>query len=86
MDLPDIKKLSKLARACRQAGIASFKCTDFEFTLTDDLPEPKTPRKTSLDAQNASPSDSIDTDGLTDEQKLFWSVQDLPELSNEGLS
>lgn len=72
MNFPDTKALKKLADMCRKAGIKHYKCADFEFELSDSVPELKTSkRKPSL-------TDSIDnpfqSDSLTEQQMLFYSV------------
>lgn len=69
------KELVKLANACRKAGIKHYKNGDFEFTLSDDLPQRQT-YKTKNQTQS-SQIDEFTTDSLTDEQMLMWSVGDL---------
>lgn len=71
MALPTPKELKKLADTCRKAGIRTFKCGDIEFTLDDAPPAQKRPKKA---AESASESNTIESDGLTDEELLFWSV------------
>lgn len=80
----DLKQLKKLVLACRKAGIKQFKCADYEFTLTDL--EPSTIRKSqivqkksnTLMDQALSQEDDFDTDSLTEDQLLMWSVSELP--------
>jgi len=70
----DTKSLKKLADVCRKAGIKSFKNGQFEFTLTDSIPESnyKKAKKAAV-----SISDSpIDDDSLTQDQILFYSALD----------
>ena len=86
MEMPDIKALKKLADACRKAGIVSFKCPNFEFTLTDNYPQPKSrkskaekPEQSAYDAQAALfESDSPETNEL-----LFWSVNNPAETDSK---
>lgn len=71
----DTKQLKKIAKACRDAGIKHYKCEEFEFTLTDELPLSSYKQK----IQAQLPDDgkhSIETDGwnsLTPEEQLMWS-------------
>ena len=69
MNFPNPKELQKLAMACRKAGIKSFKCADFEFNLTDELPV--SPKKR---AAMPLTSDTITTTELSEEALLFWSA------------
>jgi hypothetical protein len=68
------KELKKLAKACREAGIKTFKQGDIEFTLSDDLSPPESPYMRKKAAQETKMSDpDIETDGPTEEELLFWS-------------
>ncbi len=73
------KELQKLAKACRKAGIKSFKCADFEFTLADtgfvESYAPKTKGKQS------SQGDVLAPDSLTEDQLLYWSVGQTEETT-----
>lgn len=78
----DPKELKKLADACRKAGIKHYKSGDIEFTLADEAPvsnykkrKPKSPL-TSLEVAPDAPVKSDGWDTLTEDQKLFYSVQD----------
>lgn len=67
------KDLKKLAAACRAAGIRSFKNSEVEFTLTDELPLSNYKQK--IQTQDDG-KHSIETDGwnsLTPEEQLMWS-------------
>lgn len=67
------KELVKLAAACRKAGIKHYKTADFEFTLTDEIP--LSPYKAKKQAVvSASSEDDFESDALTDDQLLNWSV------------
>jgi hypothetical protein len=79
----DPKELKKLAKACREAGIKSYKADGIEFVLSDEAPAPSAYKqrkaKTSSEASNSPATEEIDTDGwdtLSDEQKLFYSSRD----------
>jgi hypothetical protein len=78
MSPPSAKDLKKLADACRKAGIKHFKQGDLEFTLSDDAPvsnykkSKATKQPTSADAIDAN----FQSDDLTEEQLLMWSVAD----------
>lgn len=73
------KELKKLAKACREAGIKAFKGPNFEFTL-DDLPP--------VTLRNSSKKEDLpvefQSDNLTDEQILFYSVTDLKGTEHES--
>lgn len=82
-ELPDAKKLAKLAKSCRTAGISHFKCASFEFTLTPQDP---------LKVVNAAPkqtndsSDPTSEDILDAESLLFWSAGGIPVPDANGAS
>lgn len=76
MDKTTLKNLIELAKTCRKAGIKHYKDAQVEFTLTEVEPE-QAKRKRRKPAPLDS-TDKIETDGLTDEQLLLWSVQDIP--------
>lgn len=71
MNLPNPKDIKKLANMCRKAGIKHFKCDGMEFTLDD---EPVKPTKQSSKAPSAETNAEFETDTLTNEQLLMWSV------------
>jgi len=83
------KELKALAKACRDAGIKSYKADGVEFTLTEDAPQSpykKRKAKASPIDPNVAP-DLVDTDGwdtLSEEQKLFYSSHDPLFESPEG--
>ena len=82
----DFKALKKLAEVCRKAGIQHFKNADMEFTLTDSIPE-KLPRKAHKAAQSSESGSSAvisEDSGLSPEEMLFWSVQDVPKAEGTG--
>ncbi len=82
MNFPDAKKLKKLADACRKAGIKSFKSPEFEFTLTDELPERKPRGKAAPKPQYTQ--DDVKVEGaLSEEDMLFWSVTNTEKLFGE---
>lgn len=74
----DIKQITKIAKACRKAGITSFKCPEFEFTVSDNLPEPKRIHKSQIASKDAEVSEpeKVETETLSDEALLFWSSQE----------
>lgn len=81
MDLPDLKALTKLANACRKAGIKSFTGNGYSFELSPDSPEPRR-RKKSAPQRLAEDNGKIDLpDALTPEQLLNWSVTGAEEFS-----
>lgn len=86
------KELKKLAAACRAAGIRHYKADGVEFTLTDEAPTSNykkraSPSKINVEAPNSPITGTISSDGwstLTEEQKLFYSVQDPLFEENES--
>lgn len=75
MGFPDIEYIEKLMVLCRKKGVASCKVGEFEFTFSDTVPEPK--RRSSRKAPKAdveSQQGSIETDGLSSDELLFWST------------
>lgn len=71
------KELKKLAAACRAAGIKNYKTQDFEFTLTDEAPQPK--RKAKQEEPSLNNEVFKEMDSLTEEQLLFYSVANTDE-------
>lgn len=69
MPLPKPNELIKLAKACRKAGIVHFKSPECEFTL-----DPEVVSKVSKELKHSVQSTKIETDSLTEEEMLFWSV------------
>lgn len=79
------KELKRLAEACRKAGIKHYRdASGLEFTLTDDAPVSTYKKRSAMPkidskASNSPDIDKIVDDGwdtLSEEQKLFYSVQD----------
>lgn len=68
MDLPNPKDLKRLAKACREAGIRTFKGNGIEFTL-DDLPVKEPKRLAAPTTQ-----DRLETYSPSDEALLLWST------------
>lgn len=76
MDAPDAKKLIALAKACRRAGISEFEGFGFKFSLAPESPKEKAvkaKKATSNEIQDPLDS-SFNSEGLSEEDKLFWSV------------
>lgn len=74
----DIKKLKALAKACREAGIKSFKNEEFEITLSESFEaQPKSyyKRKKAEQAQFTDYSiNPVESDKLSEEAMMFWSA------------
>lgn len=75
METPNLKLLKKLADACRKAGIKDFEGYGFKFSLSGYVPSTRNAKKT----QAVDVPDTFDTDTLTEEQLLNWSVTEVPE-------
>ncbi len=87
MTKDELKQLLEIAKVCRKAGITSFKSESFEFTLTDEPPAPLKPRgksaaKKSVNSDSSSLTE-IETDSLSDEELLLWSVGVSPESASQ---
>lgn len=80
MDLPDLKQLDKVIALCRKRGVKSIKIDNVEITLSDTAPAAY---KRPLHAQKQAATTSIplpegiEQEQLTEEQLLFYSVQDV---------
>lgn len=75
MELPDLKALKKLAKACRDSGIHTFKGQGIEFTLTHEAPL-AIPRRKRSHAPTIAANEvhtEFSSDTLTPESLLFWS-------------
>jgi hypothetical protein len=72
MPSPTPKELRNIANACRKAGIKQYKCADFEFTLTDEVPA-SSPSKTKKSIRMDT-TPEFESDSLTEEQLLMWST------------
>lgn len=81
MTLPTSKGLKRLAATCRKAGIKHFKSGDFEFTLSDSLPEPK--RRGGV-VEYQAPDAAFQGEELTQDQLLNWSILPIPQQDAEG--
>lgn len=69
------KELVALAKACRKAGITHYRCGDIEFTLGAVNEAPQMANANAAhDVQGA-----VESDELTDDQLLNWSVMDIPQ-------
>lgn len=78
-DIITPKQLAELAKACRKAGITSFKGHGVEFTLSDLPPAKGRPATT----KSAPPVDlgenKVESDELSPEALLFWSTGESPQ-------
>ncbi len=72
MTLPTAKELKKLTQACRSAGITAFEGGGIKFTLSDLPPTTKKEASAKSAPVDLGPN-TVESDELTDEQKLFWS-------------
>lgn len=72
----DLKALKELAKACRLAGIKSYKSGDIEFTLADEAPTVRTRKKRKNEVEQktlAEPASEPEQDALSESELLFWS-------------
>lgn len=73
MQIPDLKQLDKLIALCRKRGVKTVKIDNMELTLSDEVPEPPKTRKSATTAPQTIP-DTFQSDAISDEEMLFWSV------------
>lgn len=72
MQLPDLKALDKIIALCRKRGVKSIKIDNVELTLAESAPVSTYKKKApSLTPQ---PDSAFETDTLSPEEMLFWSV------------
>lgn len=74
MNLPDLKQLKAIIALCRKSGVESIEIEGIKITLKD-MPASSKPLKAKESPKDNS-SDSIESDDLTNEQLLNWSVPD----------
>lgn len=74
MEFPSAKEIKKLADACRKAGIISFKGCGIEFTLSDEAPRSPAQRRAQATPVQFVEQTDVETDDLTPDQLLFYSV------------
>lgn len=70
----DPKQITKLAAACRKAGIKHFKTADFEFTLTDEAPVSAYKAAKTQAAPSIKPDAAFTSDELDQEALMYWST------------
>lgn len=84
MSLPSAKEIAALAKACRKAGVVSFKGGGIELTL-GEVPSPAAKAsKRNLETPIAS-SDQIDSDEPSYDDLLFYSVP-VPKVGGQNES
>ena len=66
------REFKKLVKTCRELGVKSYKGADFEFTLNDFIPTKRAGKKNELAEVQ---TEEIESDILTPEQLMWWSVQ-----------
>lgn len=83
MELPDIKQLRAIVKECRKLGVASIRLGDVEIQLGAPIAKLQATAKAPI-ASTAIQDDLIETDTLTDDQLLFYSVGELPASVTEN--
>lgn len=74
------KELKKLVKLCRDMGVKHYKGDGFEFTLTDEAPVSKKAAAAKLTHEQP---EVIESDMLTPEQLMWWSIGDDPTQESE---
>lgn len=83
--MDDLKELKRLAAMCRKAGIKHFKNEKYEFTLTEEAPVSVYKQAKSKKTQVNQAVDSnykVESDGLNEDELLFWSTGSFDEPSD----
>lgn len=73
LDIITPKQLAALAKACRKAGITSFKGHGIEFTLSETQPSQRVAKDRKEVAKDLGPNE-IESDELSPEALMFWST------------
>ena len=89
MKIDNAKDLAKLIALCRKTGVQSIRVDNIEFHLGDvpyAQPRAASQPKTGITLPKASnaPSsgpDVIQSDEMTEDQLLMWSVSDTPDAN-----
>lgn len=80
----DLKQLKDIAQICRKYGINAIKIDGLELNMTETSPEPRrrsSKKKTTQNQVDPITGRSLDDQQeqeLTEDQLLFYSVNDLP--------
>lgn len=88
MKIDNAKDLAKLIALCRKTGVQSIRVDNVEFHLGEApmSAQPKTSKtsitlpKAGITAPSTGP-DTVESDEMTDEQLLMWSVSDSPDAN-----
>lgn len=89
MKIESQKDLAKLIALCRKTGVQSIRVDNVEFHLGDqpfEQPKHSVMTKSSISLPKAqvvttSGPDVVESDEMTEEQLLMWSVSDTPDAS-----
>lgn len=73
--MTDLQELEKIVKFCRKHGVLSLKTTEFDISL-GPIERPESYYKRRKNNQETSSNDSIESDELTEEQILNWSVRE----------
>lgn len=73
MDLPTPKQIAALAKACRKAGISTFKGAGIEFTLEPTTTPAKRHTKAAAAPVDVS-DDPVETEEPSQDDLLYWSA------------
>jgi len=81
-----LKEFNNLVKLCKKLGITYYKCADFEFELGLSSNSNNTPKKRSskvLKSMIPFNPETIPTEGISDEELMFWSSGGSPKDENE---
>ena len=79
MPAPSPKELKKLIKVCRELGVSEYTGDGFSFKLSETGTFQS---KQVHNTKNESTSTTFESDTLTDEERMFWSVGPAPTEDN----
>lgn len=84
MNLPDLKKLKAIIALCRKSGVESIEIEGIKIVLKDSSYTPSIRKRASTKKSDLDNTpDPIETDDLTQDQLLHWSVYSPPGISED---
>ncbi len=81
MNLPDLKKLKAIIALCRKSGVETIEIEGIKITLRESAPAENKRRISAQPADNSP--DALETEELTGDQLLNWSVYSPPETEGK---
>lgn len=80
MTLPDLKQLDKMIQLCKKRGVQSVEINGLKLVFAEEPSKPTRSRKAKSTQGSGEVDDGkIESDSLTEQQLLMWSVSDPSE-------